>query len=134
MLVPPELDCPRVLKVKKATPKSNNTFCLEFDEKADESLKFEGKSLLIKKKDFCDVFGELSSAENDLVGKQVEDKNLGPIGKIEDMSGTQTQKHLVVDYDGREVMIPYVDEIVISVEDNVVKTNLPEGILELNEA
>ena len=134
MLVPPEFDYPRELKVKKVSPKSNNTFFLEFSEKADESLNFEGKSLLIEKSDFCEVFGELASVENELVGKQVEDQNLGSIGKIKDVSGTQAQKHLIVDYDGREVMIPYVDEIVLSVEDNVVKTNLPEGILDLYEA
>ena len=134
MLVPPELDYPRELKVKKVSPKSNNTFFLEFDKKVDKSLNFEGKSLLIEKSDFCEVFGELASAENGLSGKQVEDQNLGSIGKIKDVSGTQAQKHLVVDYDGREVMIPYVDEIVLSVEDNVVKTKLPEGILNLNEA
>lgn len=134
MLVPPEIDCPRELKVKMATPKSKNIFELEFYEKADESLNFEAKSLLMEKSDFSEVFGELASAENELIGKSVEDKNLGLVGMIKDISGTQAQKLLVIDRDGREVLVPYVEEFILSAETDVVKTDLPTGILELNEA
>lgn len=133
MLVPPEIDCPRQLSVNKIKIKSSNTFELEFNEIVDERTNFKDKCLLINKSDFCDVFGKLSSDEVELVGKKVKDKNLGIIGKVTEVRGTKTQKLLVVDHNGNDVYVPYVDEIVVSFDENTLRTNLPSGILEINE-
>ncbi len=69
-----------------------------------------------------------------LKGYEVIEKQKGSIGKIIDI--IEGRQHLlVVDYHGKEVLIPYVDEFILDMNDSskTMIVSLPEGLLELNQ-
>ena len=61
------------------------------------------------------------------------DAKLGKIGKVSAVGGTKFQKHLVVNADDGEVLIPYVPEIITSSIGSTINTELPDGILDIKE-
>lgn len=71
--------------------------------------------------------------ENELVGNGVVDVKLGKIGTVSAVGGTKFQKHLVVNADDGEILIPYVSEIVISSKGDTINTELPDGMLDIKE-
>lgn len=71
--------------------------------------------------------------ENQLVGNDVVDAKLGKIGTVSAVGGTKFQKHLVVNADDGEVLIPYVPEIITSCTGSTINTELPDGILDIKE-
>ncbi len=70
----------------------------------------------------------------DLVGYKVEDKFEGEIGFVEDSIDNHAEGLLVVDYAGKEVLIPIVEDLIIELDNHnkCIKTNLPEGLLSIN--
>ncbi|MBB6004818.1 ribosome maturation factor RimM [Arcicella rosea] len=82
---------------------------------------------------------ELPELENDqfyyheIIGYQIVDKNLGNLGTVQTVHSMQAQDLLVMDYKGKEVLIPVIDEIVLQAEkeQKILHVNLPEGLLEV---
>jgi 16S rRNA processing protein RimM len=82
---------------------------------------------------------ELPELENDqfyyheIIGFQIKDKNLGDLGIVQTVHSMQAQDLLVMDYKGREVLIPVIPEIVLEAdkEAKILNVNLPEGLLEV---
>ena len=70
---------------------------------------------------------------NEVMGFRVISKALGEIGPVRGFSGTSYQDTMLVDYKGREVMIPFVKPIVqeISHVNQQIFVDLPEGLLDL---
>lgn len=68
-----------------------------------------------------------------LVGFQVHDETYGDIGAIKEIVEMPQQEMALVDYKGKEVMIPLNERLMVEVVDSqqVVKMDLPEGLLEL---
>lgn len=73
--------------------------------------------------------GDLES----LIGYQVSDVNLGKLGEISNYIESETQPLLVMDYKDMEVLIPYVEEIILEIDDENkhIEVDLPEGLIEL---
>ena len=67
------------------------------------------------------------------VGKIISDKHVGKIGKVINVAGTSVQKHLVVDYNSSEVLIPLSDDLIINESENEILMDLPDGLLNINE-
>lgn len=64
-------------------------------------------------------------------GFQVIDSRLGEIGKIKGFAETGAHEILLIDYKGKEVMIPFVDAFVEEIDrtGKTLKMDLPEGLL-----
>ena len=70
---------------------------------------------------------------HDVIGFTVVDENLGPLGTVENFYELPQQDMLAMRYQGQEVLIPVVDELV-SHADQVKKeiyVNLPDGLLDI---
>ena len=82
---------------------------------------------------------ELPELENDqfyyheIIGFQIKDKNLGDLGTVQIVYSMQAQDLLVMDYQGKEVLIPVIPEIVLEAdkEAKILNVNLPDGLLEV---
>ena len=113
---------------------SGNRAIVQFEdidtfEKAEELVNLEAYLPL----------DELPALENDqfyyheIIGFQVVDKNLGELGIVYTVHSMQAQDLLVMDYKGKEVLIPVIPEIVLEAdkEAKILNVNLPEGLLEV---
>lgn len=69
----------------------------------------------------------------EIVGFEVQDNKLGKLGTVKDFFEAGSNDVMVMDYKGKEVLIPMNDNIVIKAdfENKSVQTDLPEGLLEL---
>lgn len=82
---------------------------------------------------------ELSELDDDqfyyheIIDFKVIDKNLGELGTVQTVHSMQAQDLLVMDYQGKEVLIPVIPEIVLNAEKDkkILHVNLPEGLLEV---
>ncbi len=69
----------------------------------------------------------------EIMGFQVQDELLGPLGTVSDFATAGGQDILFMDYQGHEVLIPARPEFVLRADmaARVIHTRLPEGLLEL---
>ncbi len=70
---------------------------------------------------------------HELVGMQVEDSVSGNIGIAREIASRAGQDLLIVDKDGKEILIPMVDSILTKVDkkSKVIYVSLPDGLLDL---
>lgn len=68
-----------------------------------------------------------------VIGFRVEDATMGTLGTIQDFASGGSQDVMIMDYEGHEVLIPVVDEIVglADFDKKVVFTQLPEGLVDM---
>ena len=79
---------------------------------------------------------ELEDAQfyfHDVIGFQVVDETEGPLGTVENFYELPQQDVLAMRYQGQEVLIPVVDELVshADMETRQLFVNLPEGLLDI---
>ena len=60
------------------------------------------------------------------------DEQLGALGTVRDFADGAANDILIMDYQGKEVLIPVVDHMVgkADFDAKTITTNLPEGLLE----
>ena len=70
---------------------------------------------------------------HEIIDYKVIDKNLGELGTVQTVHSMQAQDLLVMDYKGKEVLIPVISEIVLNADKvaKVLHVNLPDGLLEV---
>ncbi|WP_375418713.1 ribosome maturation factor RimM [uncultured Hymenobacter sp.] len=70
---------------------------------------------------------------HDVIGFTVVDKELGELGTVENFYELPQQDVLAMRYQGQEVLIPVVDELVshADMEARKIFVNLPEGLLDV---
>ena len=70
---------------------------------------------------------------HDVIGFQVVDETNGPLGVVENFYEFPQQDVLAMRYQGQEVLIPVVDELVrhADMEARQLFVNLPEGLLDI---
>lgn len=70
---------------------------------------------------------------HEIIDYKVIDKNLGELGTVQTVHSMQAQDLLVMDYKGKEVLIPVISEIVLNADKvaKVLNVNLPDGLLEV---
>lgn len=130
-VVPPEIDVPRKLKFTIVSKIDD----YKFEFSVQENMPYEtlvGKNLLISDQVAKDIFTKLPLKAGDVIGKVIIDSNLGKIGKVKDVAGTLAQKHLVVEYNEDEVLVPYVEEFIKEENSNEILMDLPAGMIEVN--
>jgi 16S rRNA processing protein RimM len=72
---------------------------------------------------------------HDLVGCMVIDENLGEIGTVREVNIATAQRLLMIGDEINEKIVPLIDQFVLDINktEKIIKTNLPEGLLDLNE-
>lgn len=121
-------------------------FVEEIREKNPEEaiLKFEAVKTQEQARRLCDaaVYVQrdwltdedgVSTASGSVIGYCAIDQLSGVLGPITHIQEIAKNPLFIVDYQGRELMIPIVDEFILSVDDEQKKVlfNLPEGLLDL---
>lgn len=71
--------------------------------------------------------------DDEIIGFDVQDENLGPLGKIKEAMSAGANRLLVLDYQGKEVLVPINSPFITSVNKSKKKisVNLPEGFLDI---
>ena len=83
--------------------------------------------------DNLDELDETQFYYHEIIGFDVEDQQLGKLGKVKTVYTMPIQDLIAMPYNGHEVLIPVNDEIVPKVnrEAKILYVNLPEGLLEV---
>ncbi|RYD89602.1 MAG: hypothetical protein EOP50_17300 [Sphingobacteriales bacterium] len=70
---------------------------------------------------------------HEIIGYKVHDAEAGELGTVREIFAMPTQDLIAMDYNGTEVLIPIMDDIVEKAdkETKTLYVNLPEGLLEV---
>jgi 16S rRNA processing protein RimM len=105
-----------------------------FEDVTDEA----GADTLVKKKVFLplDMLPKLTGNQfyyHEIIGFSVVDKDHGNIGKVTGVNDHSAQALLKIDYQGTEILIPIVDEMILQVDRKHQKLHvqIPEGLLDI---
>jgi len=99
----------------------------------ERAKQFSGAELFMAAKDVQIYLKKQSQDIDYLIGYSISDKAMGEIGIIEEMIENPGQILLSVKHQGREVMIPFVEDFVVDINTRKkqILVDLPEGLLEL---
>ncbi|MBF9142040.1 ribosome maturation factor RimM [Hymenobacter properus] len=121
-------------KVEKVQSQSGNRVLLKLHgiDRIEEAEPLRGSQLYLP-------LAELPELEDDqfyfhdVIGFTVVDENLGELGTVENFYELPQQDMLAMRYQGQEVLIPVVDELVSHAdhEKKQVHVKLPEGLLDV---
>ena len=113
--------------------KSSKSAIVKFDWVDDESYarRLVGNTVWLYKNEI--VLDEEDSSVSKFIDFILEDEKWGEIGKIthvEDFSGNLV---LNVDYNGNEILVPYNEDFLISLDEErkILKLSLPDGLIEI---
>ena len=135
--VPPALHGPRHARVTFLQSAGGGDYIVGFDTvlSRDDAECLVGSHCLLSCELLPDDLDELLRLDSQHIqGYCAQDKNLGMLGPILEVRTMPTQDLLVVEYNGEEILIPFVDEFVLDIDEGlkVVHVNLPQGLLDLN--
>ncbi|MEM9821117.1 MAG: ribosome maturation factor RimM [Bacteroidota bacterium] len=114
----------------------HNTF-VKFEEvdSKETASRLSSKKLFVRKEDLREdadwdeglVFGKYK-------GYKIQDEQLGVIGQIARIEAFPQQEMAMVEYQGKEIMIPMHENLISRVDEllQILWMNLPEGILDLS--
>lgn len=113
---------------------SKGHFILKFEEVDDESsaLNLVGSELWLPLSVLPPLEGK-SFYYHEIVGFELWEKEQ-KLGICKSVLDSSAQPLLVMDYQGREVLIPAIDEFIVSIDRDAQRMNLslPEGLLSIN--
>ena len=92
-----------------------------------------GLSVYVGQDDVVDFEDELSA--NALIGFQLFDETLGLIGQISEVHDYAGNMLLLVDYQGKEALIPLNDDLILRIDEDKreIELRLPDGLFDLDE-
>lgn len=102
---------------------------------SDDKVRFlSNKEIYFPKKQLVANISEDSYTWDYFIGFTLIDKHYGKIGTITDMDESTLNTLFVVGEEADEILIPAVDEIIISIneEKKELQVELPDGLLELS--
>ena len=69
----------------------------------------------------------------DIVGYLLKDQHNRPVGEVVDLLEVPGNSLFVVDFNGREILVPIQLELIIDIiqADNIIKMSIPDGITEI---
>lgn len=120
-------------------PKGTTSYLVKLDgvNEVDEANKFVNKAIYGLRCDlanYYDVPEEEIVFDSDLIGYDVEDLELGHIGKVLAIDDSTINTLLDVDGPDGEIYIPYNEDFIDAIDDENRKIimDLPEGLVHLN--
>lgn len=118
--------------IEELTGDGNNLFIVKFEfiDKPEDAARLCGLNVLIKQKKAANS-KELNPVE--IVGYSVIDENLGDIGKITDIIEMPQQILLQIEYKGKEILIPAIEEFISDIDhkSKSLKISAPDGLINL---
>lgn len=121
-------------KVEKVQPQSGGRVLLKLRgiDRIEEAEPLRGAQLYLPLAELP-ALADDQFYFHDVIGFTVVDANLGELGTVENFYELPQQDMLAMRYQGQEVLIPVVDEIVTRADHATkqVHVNLPEGLLDV---
>lgn len=120
-------------------PKGATSFLVKLEgvNDVEEASSFVNKPIYGLRKDlgnFYDLTEEEIVFDSDMIGYDVDDPELGHIGKVREIDDSTINTLLVVDGPDGEIYIPYNEDFIDFIDDEKrrIIMNLPEGLVQLN--
>lgn len=114
--------------------KNEKDLIIEIEDIQNDSEAFmlSGKTIHCEKAIFNKYFKAINELEN-FIQYKIVDQHLGAIGIVVDFNAQTSQENLIVQCSNNEISIPFVEAIILSVDDEkeIITTNLPDGFLEI---
>lgn len=137
--VPPTFDGPRHVRVASVQHTGDEEYLVSFSKVTDRDTAepLVGSHCLVSYNQLPEDFEELLRADAMRVsGYTAVDEELGTLGPIVDVREMPMQDLLVVERKGEEVLIPFVDEFVVNVDEDegIVRLRVPQSLLSLNSS
>ena len=107
---------------------------LEEVDSKEVAVKLSGKAIFLPQEAIGHVEEEASDLTFDWAkGYLIIDTDQEPVGDIIDVVAYPQQEIAVVDYKGKEIMIPLNEKLVIGLdeEEKIMMMDIPEGLLEM---
>ncbi|MGM0419071.1 MAG: ribosome maturation factor RimM [Thermodesulfobacteriota bacterium] len=121
----------QVLESESSSRKKGNFFLVKFRgvNGRDEAEFFKGKEVFINKNDLPETEDD-AWYWNDLIGMKVAEAGGEELGTVENILRTGSSDILEVKSGKEEVLVPFLKDVIVSVSvnDNIIKVNLPEGL------
>ena len=121
---------PFFVTVVKPLNKEEYILNVEDVDTLEAAKKLIGKQAYVKE----DILSKYTSDSPLLwIGFNIVDKERGSVGEIEDVMQTGHQWLAKVTYEGREVLIPLIDQMILdtNVRNKFIRMELPEGLLDI---
>ncbi len=92
-----------------------------------------GLSVFVKEEDVIEFDEEMSP--HALVGFQLFDEALGLIGEINEVHDYAGNLLLLVDYQGKEALVPLNDDLIVRINEDLreIELRIPEGLFDLDD-
>jgi len=111
----------------------NNQYCIvKLEDINDNSLHIA--ELYIDENDKQEYI-DLDENEDAYIGYMCEDITYGNLGPMIRIDILPAQEMAIIDYKGKELLIPFVDDFISDIDDEkqIILFQLPNGFLEINE-
>lgn len=114
-------------------PHSKNKLLVKFEDvSAEEAEKLVNHSLYLP----LEMLPELNETDfyyHEIIDYRVFDDKKGEIGKIKRVNDSGVQAIFEIEFEGKEILIPVVDEWILEVNriEKFIKIKTPEGLIEL---
>jgi 16S rRNA processing protein RimM len=112
--------------------KNSTTTLVEFAgiDSGDKAKLFTGKTACIPQ-DMLPACASDVRGWDEVTGYMVSDEKLGTIGEVSEIDDKTMNVLLIVDYKGKEILIPAALITAVERERKTIDVSLPEGFLEL---
>jgi 16S rRNA processing protein RimM len=119
--------------IESVSMKGNKAFVKFDDINTPEDAERISKQAIYLPKEERPKSGRGEFYDDEIKGFDVEDETLGELGKIEDVMIAGPNRLLVMDYQGKEVLIPINSPFIRRVNKSrkTITVNLPEGFLDI---
>lgn len=97
----------------------------------EKGKQYTHTAICLSEKDINQYFKKDADSLDYLIGYKVIDENEGEIGIIEEMVENPGQVLLSINHNGKEIMIPFVEDFVVELNKRKkeIILNLPEGLV-----
>ena len=104
---------------------------LEDIESESDAKKLLKKEIFLPESKFPAPFEEKKS----IIGYKVFDRNSGELGLVEDILDISNNRLISIIQGDKEILVPYQEAFIEAIEEEskVLRLNLPEGLIDLNE-
>ena len=107
---------------------------LELAKEETEMERLMDARVFVKKESAEDTHNEEEAfSAYQLVGYSVQVVGFGPLGKIVAIKDISNNPLFEIEYEGREILIPIVEDFIVNIDDEneVIIFELPEGLIDL---
>ena len=130
--VPPVLKLPRSSRITQLDHKGGSTYLVYFADitSMTDAEKLVGHYCLVRKEDLPEGWDQQSGSA--FAGVVVFDFAEGQLGSVTRVEENPAHPLLVVDYQGRNVLIPLVDDFIVNFDEEAatLTLDLPQGLLD----